>query len=404
MIAKAKAIAHGGNAVRYSVDKDKADIIRTNHLPADISPEAMWARMLLHQQLCASRRSAAHPLKNNLIRIELSPAKSESEYYDRDDWARLADDFIREFDAVDLSVHAKRKGARRTNLAGSQYVVALHRDSKSGIRHLHIVANRIDMEGNTNDDHFIHERAMTAANRINARRGWVQSADISLRHRQEITNACFAALRSMPVFIWPDYEARLRQRGYSVCLRRDKGGKVCGYTIGRGNSVYKSSLLGYTRNLMPSKIEHTWMKLRVQAGHGIEISHVVRPDTTVRQQGPDKRRQTTAAVRKYDITQGDTRHKVAIPYAADRIIRSECAVPEDNDIATAKDVRSVAYLLFAGYLAAATSMSASCGGGGGSPGSGWGRDKEEDEREWARRCARMAMRMCKSAVRRAWRR
>ena len=58
------------------------------------------------------------------------------------------------------------------------------------------------------------------------------------------------------------------------------------------------------------------------------------------------------------------------------------------------DVLKVAVLLFAGYLDAATSMSASSGGGG-SPGGGWGKDKDDDERKWAIRCARMAKWLCK---------
>ena len=51
MIAKAKVISHGSNAIRYSVDKDKAEIVKTNLLPDDISPTAMWARMLALQFL-----------------------------------------------------------------------------------------------------------------------------------------------------------------------------------------------------------------------------------------------------------------------------------------------------------------------------------------------------------------
>ena len=42
-----------------------------------------------------------------------------------EEWQRLADDFIREFDAVDLSAKSKRKSAKATNLKYSQYVVAL---------------------------------------------------------------------------------------------------------------------------------------------------------------------------------------------------------------------------------------------------------------------------------------
>ena len=40
MIAKAATISHGGNAVRYSVNNDKAEIVKVNFLPDDISAEA----------------------------------------------------------------------------------------------------------------------------------------------------------------------------------------------------------------------------------------------------------------------------------------------------------------------------------------------------------------------------
>lgn len=59
-----------------------------------------------------------------------------------------------------------------------------------------------------------------------------------------------------------------------------------------------------------------------------------------------------------------------------------------------KEIQYTSLLLFAGYLDAATSMAVSSGGGGSDTG-GWGRDKDEDELEWARRCAKMANSMCK---------
>ena len=36
MIAKASTIPHGANAIRYSVNKDRADIVKANLLPDDI--------------------------------------------------------------------------------------------------------------------------------------------------------------------------------------------------------------------------------------------------------------------------------------------------------------------------------------------------------------------------------
>ena len=103
----------------------------------------------------------------------------------------------------------------------------------------------------------------------------------------------------------------------------------------------------------------------------------------------------TSIVMHYDIATDEYHHyHVAIPEAADEIIREECAIPQDNPFATIEDVQKTALLLFAGYLDGATSMSAS-GGGGGSDTNGWGRDKDEDDMAWARRCTRMANNMCK---------
>lgn len=60
------------------------------------------------------------------------------------------------------------------------------------------------------------------------------------------------------------YELELTKRGYKVHLQRNDDGKVYGYSIKRGNSNYKSSVLGVGRNLTPSKIETTWAKLHPQ--------------------------------------------------------------------------------------------------------------------------------------------
>ena len=192
MIAKAKVISHGANAIRYSVDKDKAEIVKTNLLPDDISPTAMWARMLALQKKFEDRLNHYHPLKRNMIRIEVSPTSEETQGWTMENWQRLADDFIREFDAVDLSAKSKRKSAKATNLKDSQYVVALHRDSRSGIMHLHIDANRIDIRGNVNDAHYIYERAMAAATKVGQQRGWKDVQEVSRQNKEAITNDCLA--------------------------------------------------------------------------------------------------------------------------------------------------------------------------------------------------------------------
>lgn len=172
MIAKAATISHGGNAVRYSVNKDKAEIVKVNFLPDDISAEAIYQRMVLKQKEFASTINKGRPLKRNVIRMEISPTKEESAGWTLDDWVRLANEYIQVFDSIDLSKKTKRASAKCTNVRNSQYIVALHHDAKSGIPHLHIDVNRVDMDGKVNDDHLIAERAMSAAYIINERRGW----------------------------------------------------------------------------------------------------------------------------------------------------------------------------------------------------------------------------------------
>lgn len=398
MIAKAKVISHGANAIRYSVDKDKAEIVKTNLLPDDISPMAMWARMLALQKKFEDKLNRYHPLKRNMIRIEVSSTSEETQGWTMEDWQNLADDFIREFDAVDLSAKTKRKSAKTTNLKDSQYVVALHRDSKSGIMHLHIDANRIDMRGNVNDAHYIYERAMAAAAKVGQQRGWKDAQEVSRQNKDTITNDCLSVLAKMPYFDWGLYTKCLTQTGYDVKLQSDSKGQVRGYAIKRGNSIYKSSELGKGRCLMPSKIEGTWAKL-----HHQELEKPVSTPTNNTQQPkfmtvlkPMPTADNAPKIRHFDFYTDEFHHyPVDIPQNCLDVIDKNIALDADNVFAKIGDVQKTAILLFAEYIDAATTIAAQSGGGGGGATSGWGRDKDEDELSWAYRCAMMANRLCR---------
>ena len=56
-----------------------------------------------------------------------------------------------------------------------------------------------------------------------------------------------------------------------------------------------------------------------------------------------------------------------------------------------------AALLSMGMIDQATTFAENCGGGGGDPGQGWGKDPDEDEREWLRRCLAQSRRMMRPA-------
>jgi len=60
-----------------------------------------------------------------------------------------------------------------------------------------------------------------------------------------------------------------------------------------------------------------------------------------------------------------------------------------------EDIMHCALLLFAGYIDHATSFAQGSGGGGGDTDLKWGRNKNEDDRAWARRCMMKAHKMMK---------
>ena len=388
MIAQGEAIAHGAAAIDYSMGKDKAQIVKINDLPDNIEPLAMWSRMMQLQHYFMKDKGNRKPIERKALRFEISPTIEESKGWTMQDWLRLAEEFIAVLDSIDYRPKNKDVKLKHTNIKNSQYVVSLHFDSKSGIPHLHIVANRIDNMGNTNDAHYIGERAAHAANILNEKYGWVQSMQRREENIKQISDDCLTALKEMPHFNWNTYCRMLRNKGYNIQLKKDSIGKVCGYTIRKGNSIYKSSLLGNSRNLMPSKIEDTWRKLH-QSSRAKQDSMMTSRTESTNVSSTEK--SNSSMVYHYFILADKQMYEVNIPKHIQDIFANEFATSEDLDIS---NLANVAALLFAEYIDAATSI-ASSGGGGGSPGTGWGKDKDEDDRNWALRCARMAKWLCK---------
>lgn len=403
MIAQGDAIAHGAMAIEYALDKERARLVKLNGLPDSIEPLAMWARMMQLQHQKMKDRNSPKPITLNALRFEISPAMEETTGWTMNDWQKLADDFMRTLDGIDYRPGKPSQKLRKTNVRNSQYVVSLHTDSKSGIPHLHIVANRIDNMGRTNDAHYIGERAAHAANIINERRGWVQSMQRRSENIERIYNDCMTILREMQSFDWDIYCRMVTAKGYHIQIKPDSQNKIRGYSIRMGNSIYKSSEIGAGRKLMPSTIEATWAKLhneKEQTSAPAIIKSNGENTPVVNEYACRQIQQDNGvpSAFHYSIPVDDRMFEIDISDAANTIFDEEFKALNTLEDVEATDYVKVAVLLFAGYLDAATSMAASSGGGG-SPDTGWGKDKDEDERDWARRCAKMAHWMCKPVKR-----
>ena len=85
MIGKAKSISHGINDIRYisgeSRNKEHPELIyhvKDNLLPCELDAQGVWDMMKAHA-----------PMKNNVIRIEISPAKEHTENFTMQDWQQI---------------------------------------------------------------------------------------------------------------------------------------------------------------------------------------------------------------------------------------------------------------------------------------------------------------------------
>ena len=401
MIAKAQSISHGSAMTNYATKHNRADIVLTRNLDEGLTPLAMWGAMeTIHQKYAPKFRRK--PITKPTLRMEVSPSLDETKGWTLNDWYDYALRFLDEFKKEVQTKEGKKKGSGKFNLDRAQLFACLHFDAKSGIPHLHILINRIDLDGNLMNDSFVGDSAVKAAHSINIERGWELPEDIHDAHIKEITDACYYILHGMARYDWDAYKQGLESRGYKVKEQRDKQGVLHGYTILRGNSRFKSSILGKGRDLTASKLEATWKKLHPIAPSVVKPSSTVgTPQTTERKPLTERNseRQNIAqskpeirsVFRKILSVDGKS-YSIKMPMEAYKAMEDAIEVPDES--MPFENVLNVAMLLFMNYVDAATTVSESCGGGGSTP-SNWGKDKDEDERDWARRCAQHANWLCK---------
>ena len=419
MTAVGDTVQSGPAMTNYITKNFRADLVVVHNLSEGLPPIGMWNEMQLHLDRYRAKY-AKKPIDKQAITFEVSPSTEESKGWGMDEWHDFCWEFIRELDKVDeVNNKGRKHKVKPTNFANSQFFAGLHRDSKSGILHLHLLCNRIDMLGNINDAHFIGLRAVKAADVINLRRGWKDPMKIREEHIKQIVDDCMDVLGKLPEYSWLRYKSGLQSRGYEVEARYGKPFCPVAYTIKLGNSVYKASELGVGRKLMASKLEQTWKQLHARHDedkYGLFYSppSAEEKSYTNRSQKAENNHDYPAKSKeqkpeaiptpmpvkpapvemyRYSFNVGDRAYDIEIPKSAYKMMKGLVEVA-DNAAQTVEDVLRVSMLLFMNYADAATTVSESLGGGGG-VGSDWGRRKDDDDELWARRCALKANWLCK---------
>ena len=407
MIAKAKAIAHGIRAMLYvsgeSGNKkhpEKITRVCDNFMPQGMDATGIWTEMKF---VTMNRPN----IRNNVIRIEISPAMEHTGNFTLGDWRQLWRDFAEAFDSQEIIGMYGESVSSKTNISGSKSTVWLHEESDSGIPHLHAIVSRVDERGNINNDHAIHLRAQRAAEKIARQRGWTTALHVHETNIPKVSDDCMDALRELAEWSWEGYTEKLAAKGYSLYLRKDSKDGIRGYILKKGNTRYKASELGKGRNLTASRITRTWKMLHPekaeQENQAPKRPVVKKPAPPVHNENIQRSSTVTAGNspvhEEYTAWQPD-RSRTEFEYDGKEYRRyiPEKVLEYFNDefdcreLSNWQDLQGLAMAFFT--LVASPYGQVTGGGGGGSRSDlSWGRDPKEDEMEFARRCAHEALRV-----------
>ncbi len=436
MIAKATAISHGINALRYITGESahKKHPEKIHHIASYFFDGAFTAWSIWE---AIKFKCADYPrLKNNLIRIEISPAEEYTRNFTDADWKKLWKEFTAAFDNQEiLDERTGKVISPKTYIARSKATVWLHRDSQSGIPHLHAAICRVDEFGHLNNDHQIHLRAQRAAERIAKRRGWATANSRHFDHVRQASEDCKYVLETMQHWSWDNYVMLLGLKGYDVRERRDSKGILRGYTLRKGNVIIKASELR-GRAFMVSRLEDTWRKLYAQKNTDTQVQKTQRTSTATNtdnsrttthqpQHTPQQSKRPISSAshssaptpkQNYATLIDYTRYRPdTIPYTLEHDGKERCYyIPEKvmdlfndefdyREIANCQELSNLAVALFIG-MAGGPATAPLDGGGCSSPDNNWGRDKDEDDLHWARRCAKAATKILGKQVKAGLRR
>ena len=287
--------AHAANAISYVLDKEKARkenkpvFLAANNIELNPLTGKPYSPVEVLMDMQLQQATSKHRAENPFWRIELCPPKEECRDWTMEQWERFCKDCVKVLDSTDYKTEVirdmdgypvidKRTGKPKTKVSGkhtmlakSQYIVTVHFDT--GKPHVHIVANRLTMDGQMQDTHKCKERAKMAADIIAERYGWVKAEERTNPRMERIHDAAMKVLKGMDTWEIETYFAEMRRNGFEVEPTYDSQGVCRGYSIGEklydldGNYsstvMYKASAkkFGHGRDLTVSKLYGTWQKL-----------------------------------------------------------------------------------------------------------------------------------------------
>ena len=248
MIAKCKAIAHGGNALEYIFREGKLGRLLALHNLCGETPKEIHEEM----KLISDYNSRC---KNKFLRIEIGIAPKDELLMTFKTLNRLA------------LLFAKQMG-----LDDHQWVAVTHKDTDN--LHIHIIANRISLRGQVYDTTFVSNRAARVAEELSRKHGLTIAKEVHSarphrkaqtdpareRTKQQVRNICYALLekhRGKGLSGHSMFLYELHQSGVTIDRMKNKQGKVYGLKFTYDGHSFKASEIGreFGYHTLPKQFE-----------------------------------------------------------------------------------------------------------------------------------------------------
>ncbi len=230
MIAKGKAIAHGGNALNYAMREGKMErIVGKDMLDSDTPADILREMEMVNQH--------NYRCKNKYLRFEIGIAPQDAGKLTLSDINKIAFEF-----------------ARRMGLQNHQWIACTHKDT--GKPHIHLIANRIGVDGKVFDTTFISNRSARIAEELSREMGLTIANEVRAQktHRevhanpnrqqtkerlQRIAYSQLAMNTTLAGFLYG-----LERQGIGIEPAKNKQGNIYGIRFSYEGHTFKASEIG----------------------------------------------------------------------------------------------------------------------------------------------------------------
>ena len=282
MIGKCKAIAHGSTALDYIFREGKLGSRLAFHNLCSREPKTIYEEMKVVSDYNSRCR-------NKFLRIEIGIAPQDEKRLPVSELMRIAHLF-----------------AKRMGLDNHQWVAVTHKDTDN--KHIHIIANRINLYGEVYDTTFVSNRAARVAEEISREKGLTIAKEVKAERKyqkakasptreqtkQQVQQICYALIEKYKgtgitghsMFLY-----ELNKNGIAIERMKNKQGNVYGLKFSYAGQSFKASEIGreFGYRSLQKNFEPTEKKELHAAGYQLvppSHSSISRDNDTPRVQNP----------------------------------------------------------------------------------------------------------------------